>query len=85
MRQSDVLEHTRRQPFEPFRIILSDGRAYDVRHPDMCIAAPSSLYVGVDEPAAGGEAAKVDHVSLFHVVRFEPLGGEGKSGSQHQN
>jgi hypothetical protein len=85
MRQSDVLEHTRRQPFEPFRIILSDGQAYDVRHPDMCIAGPSSVYVGVDRPGAPGGAVKVDHISLFHVVRFEPLDGEGKAGSQHQN
>jgi hypothetical protein len=74
------LEHTRRQPFEPFRIVLSDGRVYDVRHPDMCIAGQSALYVGVTDADAKDAAAHVDHVSLYHVVRFERVNGrsEGK-------
>ena len=28
----DVLRHS---PFEPFRIVMTDGAAYDIRHPDL--------------------------------------------------
>ena len=29
--------HLRRQPFQPFRMFLSDGSTHDVRHPEMAL------------------------------------------------
>lgn len=42
MRHEDVREHLDRQPFEPFRIHMSDGVTFDVRHPDLCMVARST-------------------------------------------
>jgi hypothetical protein len=37
----------RRQPFKPFRIHTSDGRHYDVFHPEMIYISKSSVVVAI--------------------------------------
>ena len=39
MRLEDVREFLRRRPFQPFRLTLTDGRTYDVMHPELAIVA----------------------------------------------
>jgi hypothetical protein len=70
MRPQDLLEFTRRRPFSPFRICMTDGRTYDVRHPDLLIVLRSRAIVGV-----GGDQVpdRDEDVALLHVVRIEPL------------
>ena len=82
IRAEDVKEHLDTRPFEPFRIVMTDGKTYDVTHPDLCIISRSTLYVGHANPRKPGVAAGVDHCALVHIVRFEPLNGDrgGRSG-----
>ena len=35
--REDLAAALTRQPFEPFRLCLSDGKTYDVRHPDLVL------------------------------------------------
>jgi hypothetical protein len=39
-----LLDH---QPFEPFRVVMSDGSSLDVLHRQQVLLTPASLYVGV--------------------------------------
>ena len=73
MRPQDLLEFTRRRPFAPFRICMTDGRSYDVRHPDQVIVLRSRAVVGI---GGNGVAESVVDVALVHVVRLERLDGE---------
>lgn len=75
MRPDDMLEHIRRRPFEPFRICMSDGRSYEVLHPDQCMVGRTTAYVGVPERSRKELVMRVDHCALVHIVRFEPLNG----------
>ncbi len=71
MRAEDLLEFTRKRPFVPYRVCLTDGRTYDVGHPDQVIVLRSRAVIGV-----GGENGlpdRVEHVSLIHIVRIEEL------------
>ena len=77
IRPEDVREHLKKQPFEPFRLCLSDGTCYEVAHPDLCLLSRTTLYVGVANPRRPGVAMGVHHVALVHVVRFEPINGTG--------
>ncbi len=70
MRPQDLLEHTRRHPFQPFRLWLTDGQTYDVRHPDQIIVLRSRAIVGV---GGNGIADRTEEVALVHIVRLEPL------------
>ena len=63
-------------PFEPFRLLMSDGRTYEVRHPEMVLLATHSLHLGI--PASEHEqlvAERLDVLALAHVTCLQPLDG----------
>lgn len=76
IRPEDVRKHLDKRPFEPFRICLTDGEFYDVRHPDLCLIDRSTVHVGVPDPRRRGVAMDTHYLSLVHIVRFEPLSGK---------
>jgi hypothetical protein len=52
----------------------TDGRVYDVRHPDQVIVLRSRAVIGVG--GQNGLPEHVEHVSLIHIVRIEELESE---------
>ena len=62
-----------RQPFWPFRLVMSSGQAYDVRHPEMALLTRTDILVGIDV-ADDGVPAEFKICSLPHVMAVEPLG-----------
>jgi hypothetical protein len=40
-----------RKPFQPFRVLLKDGRSYDVRHQHLAVVGKTYFQMGI--PAAG--------------------------------
>jgi hypothetical protein len=61
-----------RRPFQPVRIVLSSGQAYEVRHPEMALLTRTSLLVGVDI-ADDGVPSEFKILSLLHVTAIEPI------------
>ena len=41
----------RRQPFQPFRLVLTTGEAYDIRHPDLIMVGERSIAIGITNDA----------------------------------
>jgi len=39
--------HHKQRPFEPFRLLVADGRSYDVRHPERLASLRSGRMVSV--------------------------------------
>ena len=73
-RPEDVIKILQRRPFEPFRIYLSVGKTYDIRHPELLMAGERFLAIGL--PRAGVDGLVIDSldtVALIHVVRLEPI------------
>ena len=60
------------QPFKPFRLIMSSGQAYEVRHPEMAMLTRTDVLVGVDIED-DGVPAEFKICSLLHVTAVEPL------------
>ena len=50
MGPQDLFDLLRRRPFVPFRIFATDGRTFDVRHPDQALV----LRTRADSAVAGG-------------------------------
>jgi hypothetical protein len=72
MRPETLRDELHRQPFVPLRLYLTDGKTYDIRHPEMAMITSREIYVGREETAPGsGIAKECDLVSLLHVVRVE--------------
>lgn len=68
-------DQVRKQPFEPFRVYLTDGSHYEVRHPEMI--AVSRRDVAIPLGHRKGEVA--DRLAIcdpLHIVRVEPINGK---------
>ncbi len=74
MRSEDIREFLRRQPFQPFRLTLTDGRTYEVHHPELAMVGRSSVNVGLPSPGNAEPAFyRYITVSLLHIMQVEPL------------
>ncbi len=60
------------RPFKPFRVVMSSGQSYEVRHPEMALITKSDLLVGIDIED-DGVPAEFKICSLLHVTAVEPL------------
>jgi hypothetical protein len=73
MRPEDIREFLKRQPFQPFRLTLTDGRTYDVPHPEFAIVGRNTVTLGMvraDDSESG--ATRFVTVSLLHIMQIEP-------------
>jgi hypothetical protein len=73
MGPTGLLGALRKKPFEPFRLVTSDGTCYDIRHPDLVSVTLTEAIVGFPDPAGSGAWSRFDIVGLEHVVRLEQL------------
>lgn len=62
------------RPFKPFRLVMSSGESYEVRHPEMAFLTRTSILVGVD--LEDNIPAEFRICSLLHVATVEPIEGQ---------
>ena len=64
---------------QPFRVVMSSGERYEVRHPETAFLTRTTLFIGT-----GGEDEGIpddaEFVSLLHVTAVEPL----RNGKPHR-
>jgi hypothetical protein len=60
------------RPFKPFKLVMSSGLAYEVRHPEMAWLTRTDILVGIDQ-TEDGVPAEFRICSLLHVTAVEPL------------
>ena len=75
MRSEELRDHLRKRPFRPLRLILTDGRTFEVRHPELAVVGQSTVAVslarrGDPEPLHDRLAT----IPLVDVLRVEPAG-----------
>jgi hypothetical protein len=73
MTSEELQTKARRQPFEPFRVILTTGATYDIRHPDLIMVGRRSAIIGVTKRPEGGVYDNPIQVDLLHVVGVESM------------
>jgi len=71
MSPHDVREFTLKRPFQPYRICTTDGRTYDIVHPDQALVLRSRVVIAVGGRDGVGE--RTEHIALRHIVRIEEL------------
>ena len=77
-----LLQALRQRPFVPFRLHVSDGTSYEIKHPDLLWLGPGYAIVGLAPatPQPGLMIERHEVVDLEHVTRLEPLEGAAKAG-----
>ena len=77
MREEVIHSFRQRQPFRPFRLTLTDGRTYDIHHPEMLSSDRSAVYLELSE-ATGKNGVRHEEepsvtISLLHIMQIRPL------------
>lgn len=57
----------RRDPFMPFRLVLSSGHHYDVVHPELAVVLKSEVFV------AFPDRERWAHVPFLHIASLETV------------
>ena len=76
MPPDEIIDLLRTQPFRSFRIRMSNGRAFDIRHPEMARVTRSAVVLGVSDhqgavPTGEEPAEEAVKLSLMHVAETE--------------
>jgi hypothetical protein len=82
----EILRLLKQQPFQGVRLCISDGREYEVRHPDMVLVTTRLIHIALPPIQHGVPSGETVYVDPLHITRVEPLTvrrrvGNGKSRS----
>ena len=73
MPPEELRDSLRHHPFEPFRIVLTDGATYDIRHPDLLWVGQRAAYVGLTGQPGQTLFERAVKVDLLHITQVIPL------------
>jgi len=74
MRPDDLRALLRRQPFRVFRLVLTNNRVYEIRHPELATVLRSMIQLGLPPDGPQGPLAEgVVGIALVHIVLYELL------------
>ena len=62
-----IHKHLRRQPFQPFKIFLSDGAVHEVRHPEMVFVMRREVVIALPRP--GEQFARMRSIAILSTLR----------------
>ncbi len=80
MTSAKIIECVSAKPFRPFRIKMTSGQIFDIRHPEMILVGRSSARVyKVSETDPDGPSHGFD-VSLTLMETLEPLESRSAAG-----
>ncbi|MGA2701742.1 MAG: hypothetical protein ABSH35_11690 [Isosphaeraceae bacterium] len=78
MRLEDLLEQLRRRPFVPFRIHMTDGRFYDIVHPEAVLVLRSRAIIGLRPDPTTNIPDQSEQIALLHVVRTSEIPADSR-------
>ena len=73
MTRQELQDAAGSQPFQPFRIVLTTGATFDIRHPDLIMVGRRSAAIGIANEPGGNVYDRIFQVDLFHIVGIERL------------
>ena len=73
MAPEELRDCLKQQPFEPFRVVLTDGTGYGIRHPDLLWVGKRTAFVGLTGEPGQTFFERSVRVDLLHISRIEPL------------
>lgn len=71
MTLNTIRDLLQQRPFEPFRITMSNGLSYEIRHPEMAWLTTTNLLVATETEE--GLPSRFRICALLHIASAEPL------------
>jgi hypothetical protein len=82
MTPETIQKHLLHQPFQPFRVCLSDGATYEVRQPEMVLVMQREVIIAL--PNRGESFPKhLVYCDLLHITRVELINGKASPKGRH--
>jgi hypothetical protein len=78
MTPEELRDTARRQPFLAFRVVMTDGAVFDIRHPDLIWVGRRSAMIGLTGQPGQEFYERSVQVALLHVIRLEPIALESQ-------
>lgn len=78
----DIQARRRAEPFVPFVLVLTDGRKYTVRDPELMRVGTTWVMVGAPSADAPGVSDHITRLALADVAELLPLAAEAGSNSR---
>jgi hypothetical protein len=73
MRPEELKVLLNARPFVPLRIRMTDGRTFDIYHPDRVLVLRGRVDIGVAPDTGSDILDRVERCSLLHIVRVEEI------------
>jgi len=73
MTPQDITRLLERSPFVPFRLHLTNGQTFEVKHPDFVWVFRSRLELAVPVPSNRRVMERAEYIALLHIARIEEL------------
>jgi hypothetical protein len=75
MGSEDFKSELKKEPFQPFRIVTTSGKTYDVTETDrdMLLVLKRVVVIGLRVPENDPHFDRYEVVSLVHIIRLEPI------------
>ena len=73
MTQEELQEAVHRRPFLPFRVVLTTGETFDIRHPDLIMVGRASAILGITNDPTTTAFDRTFRVDLLHIVGVQDL------------
>ena len=67
----ELLDLQRERPFRPLRICISDGEAYEVRHPEMMLVTKTKVVIAL--PNGEDVPENTVYCDPVHITRVVPM------------
>src|SRR3954451_11814204 len=77
----DIQARLRQKPFQPVRIVVSEGQHLDVYHPDLVFVGRRDITIGFAQPDSPTIYDRVTRVALVHILALEDLPARAGSGN----
>lgn len=71
MKPEQLKELLTAEPFVPFRIRMSDGATYEVKHPEMALVSQTVVAIGTGLESPTGVPELVRLCALSHITTVE--------------
>lgn len=81
MHPLEIRKAQRQVPFVPFRLHLTNGKAFDVPHPDFLTVSKLAIQVAVDPVGKDEIPYQTVSISPMHITHIEPLPQENAANS----
>ncbi len=73
MRPEDIAVWLHARPFAPFNIHMTDGKVYEIVHPEAVFLLRTHAIIGLRPDPKGIYYRGSDMIGLIHVVRISPI------------